>query len=64
MSGNLEPWVEYIPDIVQEGAVTHTRKARRRLFTPDGDVFFVQAEYDDGNGMWIMTGVSRDLSTD
>lgn len=62
-AANLEPWVEYIPDIVQEGSVTSTRKARR-LITPDsGDAFFVYGEYDDGNGMWIITGVSRDLST-
>jgi hypothetical protein len=64
VSGNLDPWVEYVPDIVQDGPVATTRKARR-LITPDvGDAFFVEGEYDDGNGMWIITGVSRDLSTD
>lgn len=30
--------------------------------SPEGS-FAVQLDYDDGNGMWISTGVSRDLST-
>ena len=60
---NFYPWVEYIPDIVQ-GQAPQTRRTARRFISPDvGEPFFVQGEYDDGNGMWIITGVSRDLST-
>jgi hypothetical protein len=60
---NFYPWVEYTPDVVQDEPEKRSRKGRR-LITPDhGDSFFVQGEYDDGNGMWIITGVSRDLST-
>lgn len=56
----MDDWVEYFPEQVQGPSQVSTRRARR-LITPDGgDAFFVYAEYDDGNGMWIMTGVSRD----
>jgi hypothetical protein len=58
-AANLGPWVEYIPDIVEEGTVTRTRKGRRLITPMEGDAFFVQGEYDDGNGMWIITGVSH-----
>ena len=61
MSGNLEPWVEYIPDVVQGDTEPQTRRARRLITPVGGDAFFVYGEYDDGNGMWIITGVSRDL---
>lgn len=57
-AGDLGPWVEYTPEIVQGEPAPQTRRARR-LITPDvGDAFFVEGEYDDGNGMWIITGVS------
>ena len=56
---NLGPWIEYIPEVVQDEPVT-TRRRGRLLITPvSGDAFFCQGEYDDGNGMWIITGVSR-----
>jgi len=58
MSGNLEPWVEYIPEVVQEDPSNSLRRARRRIIPDTGDAFFVYGEYDDGNGMWIITGVS------
>ena len=55
---NLGDWVPYIPEVVQ-GEPPLTRKRARRLVTPmTGDVFFLEGEYDDGNGMWIITGVS------
>jgi len=62
MSGNLGPWVEYVPDVVQDDPEPQSRKGRRLLSPESGDPFFVYGEYDDGNGMWIITGVSRDLS--
>jgi len=56
---DLGPWVPYVPDIVQ-GDPDAQRKYARRIVTPmEGDPFFVYGEYDDGNGMWIVTGVSR-----
>ena len=57
-AANLEPWVEYTPDIIQDEPLPTTRKARRLLSPPTGDAFFIYGEYDDGNGMWIVTGVS------
>ena len=60
---NFYPWVEYTPEVLQDEPQL-TRRRARRLISPDhGEPFFVQGEYDDGNGMWIITGVSRDLST-
>jgi hypothetical protein len=59
MSGNLDPWVEYIPEVVQDDPQPRTRRARRLIYPKTGDAFFVEGEYDDGNGMWIITGVSR-----
>ena len=57
----MGPWVEYNrPDdaFPQHVAPPATRRGRL-LITPDsGDAFFVEGEYDDGNGMWIVTGVS------
>jgi len=54
----LDPWVEIAQQVVQDEPAPTTRRARR-LITPEiGDAFFVYGEYDDGNGMWIMTGVS------
>jgi len=54
----MDDWVEYFPEIVQDDPTPKTRRGRR-LITPDeGDAFFVYGEYDDGNGMWIVTGVS------
>jgi hypothetical protein len=51
-------WVPYVPEVVQ-GEPPTTRTRGRRFITPmDGDPFFVFGEYDDGNGMWIVTGVS------
>lgn len=64
MTSNFYPWVEYIPDIVQEPSAPRLRKGRRLIIPDSGDAFFVQGEFDDGNGMWIITGVSCDLSTD
>lgn len=55
---NLEPWVEYVPDIVQDDPTPRRRTARRLLSPEDGEPFVVYGEYDDGNGMWIVTGVS------
>ena len=58
----MGPWVEYAsPDDMSPsavGPVATTRKARRLLTPNDGEPFFVYGEYDDGNGMWIVTGVS------
>lgn len=57
-AANLEPWVEYTPLILQDEPDGQTRRARRRITPPTGDAFFVYGEWDDGNGMWMMTGVS------
>lgn len=57
-AANLWPWVEYVPDVVQDVPVAGPRKGRRLLEPPTGDAFFLYGEYDDGNGMWIITGVS------
>lgn len=57
-AANLEPWVEYTPLILQDEPDGQTRRARRRVIPRDGDAFFLYGEYDDGNGMWIVTGVS------
>jgi hypothetical protein len=56
---DLTPWVEYIPDVVQDDPEPPTRRARRLLLPTSGGAFVVQGEYDDGNGMWIVTGVSE-----
>ena len=63
MSGSLGDWVGYIPDQSEHRDISGPQRARLRIIPPDGDAFFVYGEYDDGNGMWIITGVSRDLST-
>lgn len=52
-------WVEYIPDVVQGPGELLGKRARLRVTPDDGDAFFLYGEYDDGNGMWIITGVSR-----
>lgn len=58
MPGYMGTWVGYESDSVQGDPPT-TRRRGRLLITPEvGDAFFVQGEYDDGNGMWIITGVS------
>jgi hypothetical protein len=54
--GDIEGWV---PDSVQGETSSGRMTGRRRLIPAAGDAFFVYGEYDDGNGMWIMTGVSR-----
>jgi hypothetical protein len=51
-------WVPYIPEIVQDQPAEARRRARRLITPMRGDAFFVYGEYDDGNGMWIVTGVS------
>lgn len=53
-------WVEYIPDVVQGPSEELRRRGRLRITPVDGDAFFLDGEFDDGNGMWIITGVSRD----
>lgn len=63
----MGPWIEYASPEDGKPEAQHAPQTRRgrRLITPEGaDAFFVYGEYDDGNGMWIITGVSRDLSTD
>jgi len=57
-AGDLGPWVEYIPEIVQGDPEPETRRARRLITPSGGDAFFVYGEWDDGNGMWMVTGVS------
>jgi hypothetical protein len=59
----LGDWVPYEPEIVQGEPHPPRRRGRRLIFPKSGDAFFVQGEFDDGNGMWVITGVSRDLST-
>jgi hypothetical protein len=57
----MGPWVEYShPDDMfpVHDAVSPPRRARRLISPEEGDAFFVYGEYDDGNGMWIVTGVS------
>jgi len=54
----LDPWVEIAQQIVQDEPAPHPRRARRLVTPTAGDAFFVYGEYDDGNGMWIVTGVS------
>ena len=58
----MGPWIEYSrPDDMfpVHDAVPTPRRARRLIETESGDAFFVYGEYDDGNGMWIVTGVSH-----
>lgn len=55
----MGPWVPYVPDVVQDEPAPARRRARRLVTPVTGDAFFVYGEYDDGNGMWIVTGVSR-----
>lgn len=58
----MGPWVEYSSpdDFVPEYTRPLTTRRARRLITPQtGDAFFVYGEYDDGNGMWVITGVSQ-----
>lgn len=55
---NLDPWVEYVPEELQDDVPVTTRRARRLITPQTGGAFFVYGEYDDGNGMWIVTGVS------
>jgi len=55
------PWVEYWrPDDMfpQHDAAPPPRRARRLISTETDDAFFVYGEWDDGNGMWMITGVS------
>lgn len=56
-------WEGYIASTVQ--TVPHTRRSSRAADVPPdvGGSWYVQDEYDDGNGMWITVGVSRDFST-
>lgn len=57
----MGPWVEYNRPDDAHPVTEHREGPRRarRLITPDsGDAFFVYGEYDDGNGMWMITGVS------
>ena len=57
----MGPWVEYSSPDDSHPEADHReapRKARRLIPQPDGGSFFVYGEYDDGNGMWIVTGVS------
>jgi hypothetical protein len=51
-------WVPYIPEVLQDEIVDSRKKARRLITPVEGDAFFIYGEYDDGNGMWIVTGVS------
>jgi len=53
-------WDGWIVDVVQDDPAPSRRKGRRLLTPSAGDPFFVYGEYDDGNGMWIITGVSLD----
>jgi hypothetical protein len=58
----MGPWVEYAsPDDSYPISEQRTspRRARRMIIPPDGDAFFVYGEWDDGNGMWTIIGVSR-----
>jgi hypothetical protein len=58
----MGPWVEYHSPDDLHGQVEGrplTRRARRLIFPPGEPAFFVYGEYDDGNGMWIVTGVSQ-----
>lgn len=55
----LGPWVPYIPDVVQDDPEPARRRGRRIITPVDAAPFFVYAEYDDGNGMWLITGVSQ-----
>lgn len=57
----MGPWVEYhSPDDMhpESDHISPPRRARRLITPKSGDAFFVYGEYDDGNGMWIITGVS------
>jgi len=58
----MGPWVEYSSPDDQHPEADHTtapRRARRLISPESGDAFFVYGEFDDGNGMWIVTGVSQ-----
>jgi len=56
-------WNGFLPEEARHEVLT--RRMRRALqITPvDAEPFVMHFEWDDGNGMWINVGVSRDLST-
>ena len=58
MAAHFDDWVEYPVEVVQDDPSPRTRKGRRLITPEDAGAFFVYGEYDDGNGMWIVTGVS------
>lgn len=58
----MGPWVEYSSPEDMRPEATHelpTRRARRLVTPGSGDAFFIYGEYDDGNGLWMVTGVSQ-----
>jgi len=58
MPAFLGDWVGYTSVEDQHDPITGRKRARRLISPDSGDAFFVQGEYDDGNGMWVITGVS------
>lgn len=57
----MGPWVEYHSPDDQHPQADHQqapRKARRLISPEDQPAFFVYGEWDDGNGLWMITGVS------
>jgi hypothetical protein len=56
-------WCGFLPEELQTETVEIPSR-RALLITPAiGGPFVMDLEWDDGNGMWISTGVSRDFST-
>jgi len=54
----LGDWNGFLPAEALHELVTRTQAKSCAFFTPDAQLFCVQGEYDDGNGMWLITGVS------
>ena len=58
----MGPWVEYHSPDDQHPEAEHApppRRARRLISPESDDAFFVYGEWDDGNGMWMIVGVSQ-----
>lgn len=51
-------WNGFVPDQYQAPPTLSRREARLEITPVVEARFFVQSEFDDGNGMWLITGVS------
>ena len=54
----LHDWCGYMPEYAEHGAPPEEPPPSRHLSVLGTGGGFVVEEWDDGNGMWIRTGVS------